>query len=228
MKAILLAAGEGIRMRPLTLNTPKPLLKVAGKSILEHLISRFPKEIDELILVIGYLGDKIKDYCGATFLGRSVKYVWQKQKLGTYHALELCRPHLKENESFMLFYSDDLVDENAIRNCLGHDLAVVCKNIEDPRPFGVVTPAEDNTVKEIVEKPENPLSNLVLANGYKLSSRLFDYPPEKHPKSGEFYLSVAISKMAKEHKIKIIEAKTWLSFGTPEDIVKKEHLITDL
>lgn len=187
MKAIILAAGEGIRMRPLTLKTPKPLIKVAGRPILEHLVSRFPKEIDELILVVGYLGEQIKDYCGNSFLGRPVTYVWQKQKLGTYQALELCRPHLRESEPFLLFYSDDLVDEKTIRNLLEPELAVVCQVAEDPRPFGVVTPNDDFTIKTIVEKPEKPTSNLVMANGYKLTTKIFDYPPKDIPMANIIY-----------------------------------------
>jgi UDP-N-acetylglucosamine diphosphorylase / glucose-1-phosphate thymidylyltransferase / UDP-N-acetylgalactosamine diphosphorylase / glucosamine-1-phosphate N-acetyltransferase / galactosamine-1-phosphate N-acetyltransferase len=224
MKAIILAAGEGVRMRPLTLTLPKPLIAVAGKPIIEHLVSRFPKEIDEIIIVVGYLGNRIIEYCGKNFLGRPVTYVWQKKKLGTYQALELCRPHLKKSEPFAVFYSDDLVDKKAINRLMKHELALMCSTAEDPRHFGVVTPDGQMNVKSIVEKPQNPTSNLVSVVGFKLNEKIFDYKPEPHA-SGEFYLPAAVSKMAQEHKFKIIVTDLWISFSTFEDVAKKEHLV---
>lgn len=110
MEAIILAAGDSKRMKPLTDNIPKPLLKVAGKTLLWRLVDSFPKEVDEIILVIGYLGNQITDYCGDEFLGRPVTYVWQKERSGTYNALKLTENYLPENKSFFVFNSDDLID----------------------------------------------------------------------------------------------------------------------
>jgi len=98
MKAVILAAGEGIRMRPLTINTPKPLLKIIGKPILEHIIDSFPNEIDEIIIVVGYLKDQIKNYFGSNWKSRKINYIFQKDKKGTAHALWLCRPLLKKRK----------------------------------------------------------------------------------------------------------------------------------
>ena len=79
MKAVILAAGEGVRMRPLTLRTPKPLLQVAGRPLLEHIIYALPKDINELIVVIGYLGDQIKNFLGNEYHGLKIQYIWQKR-----------------------------------------------------------------------------------------------------------------------------------------------------
>jgi len=209
-------------MRPLTLTTPKPLITVHGKTLLEHLVLKFPKEVDELILVVGYLGEKIEKYCGTNFMGRPVTYVWQREKLGTYHALELCRPLLQEEETFLVFYSDDIVDGISIKRLLKYPLAVICQRVADPRRFGVIVVDEDDLITEIVEKPEAPTSNLAMASGIKISTAIFDYKPVPHHKNGEYYLSVAISQMAKTHKIRAIEANFWFPLATPEDIAAAE------
>ncbi len=79
MQAVILAAGEGVRMRPLTLTKPKPLLEVLGKPLIRYATEGLPKEVTELIIVLGYRGEQIKAYCGTSFCGRTVTYVWQKQ-----------------------------------------------------------------------------------------------------------------------------------------------------
>ena len=77
MQAVIMAAGEGRRMRPLTLELPKPLIKVAGKPILEHILDALPPEIDEVILVVGYKADMVKQHFGDSYHGRHIRYVYQ-------------------------------------------------------------------------------------------------------------------------------------------------------
>lgn len=211
-------------MRPLTINTPKPLLKINGKPLLWHLVSAFPKKINEIILVIGYLGDQIKNHCNNEFLGRPVKYVWQKEKKGTYNALELCKNYLSENEPFFVFYADDLIDKKTIKNCLKHSFAVTCDYSKNPERFGVIVKNSDDTIKKIIEKPENPPSNLILASCVLLDKNIFKYPPQAHP-NGEYYLSSAISQMSKNHPVKAVKSNFWLPIGTPEDLKKAEKVL---
>ena len=223
MKAIILAAGEGVRMRPLTYTTPKPLIKFGGKSLLEHLVLSFPKKITELVLVIGYLGEKIKEYCGDTFCGRPVTYVWQKEKKGTYHALELCKSLLEENESFAVFYADDLIDQTTFKTCLEYDLAAITKTVDNPRRFGIITLNKDGSIKDIVEKPDHPESNLALVSGFVLNNSIFNYAPIQ-ASNGEYYLSTAVSRMARDYKIFSVQACSWIPIGTLGDLEKAEKL----
>lgn len=227
MKAIILVAGEGMRMRPLTLTTPKPLLKVGDKTLLEHLVSTLPPKISELIMVIGYLGEKIQDFCGDEFLGRPVSYVWQKDPMGTYHALKMCQPMLKPNERFGVFFSDDLMDKKTVEDCLSHELSLVGMEHPEPQRFGVITLNPDGSIKNIVEKPQNPESNFVAATGYVLNTKIFDYEPPQNP-NGEYYLAAAIDRMAKEHKIMAVPANFWFPIATPEDLAKAEKLLHNL
>lgn len=225
MKAIILAAGEGIRMQPLTLKTPKPLLKIGGRPILEYIVKTLPIETNELILVIGYLGEQIKDYCGNKFLGRSVRYIWQKKKLGTYNALKLCEPLIEKGERFLVLCADDIQSTKEIKDCLDYERAIVVAEADDPRKFGVVLLNDNGSVAEIIEKPENPLSNLVSTGTLLLDSKIFEYEADLH-QSGEYFLTSAITKMLKDnHQIFAVKSTLWLSIGCPEDIKKAEEFL---
>ncbi len=226
MKAIILAAGEGVRMRPLTLEKPKPLIEVGGKPLLHRLIGNLPENINEVILVVGYLGDQIVRTCGERFLGRRVKYVWQKERLGTYQALKLCEPLIEDNERFGLFFPDDILEKEAIETVLKHDLAVIAKEVPDPRRFGVIEVHPEGHVKAIEEKPERPKTNLALTTGYVLNKNVLKYEPPKSS-SGEYYLSWSIGKMAEDHKIHVVKANFWFPIATPEDIKRAEELIRE-
>ncbi len=224
MKAIILAAGEGVRMRPLTENTPKPLLKVGDKTILEQIISRLPEEVDELILVVGYLRQQIIDFCGDEFLGRKVQYVWQENKLGTYHALKICKHLIREGERFLFLPADDIQGAEGIAECLKYERALIVEETNEPWKFGIIQLNEkDNSVVDIIEKPENPPSNLASTMLFLLDTKIFDYEADLHP-NGEYYHTSALSKMLKDgHKIFVVKSTMWLPIGYPEDIGKAEE-----
>jgi UDP-N-acetylglucosamine diphosphorylase / glucose-1-phosphate thymidylyltransferase / UDP-N-acetylgalactosamine diphosphorylase / glucosamine-1-phosphate N-acetyltransferase / galactosamine-1-phosphate N-acetyltransferase len=223
MKAVILAAGEGVRMRPLTYTTPKPLLEVHGKPLIERLIETFPSSIDEFIVVVGYKGDMVKTYCGRKFHGRPVSYAEQPHKQGTYHALALARPYL-DNRPFALFFADDLYDCDTIATLVQYPLAAVTSRVEDPRPFGVVELTPSGHIKSVVEKPENPTSNVVLTGAYTLTRDIFDHEPEQKP-NGEYYLADALASMAKTHPVKTVPAKFWFPIATPEDLETAHHVV---
>lgn len=106
MQAVILAAGRGVRLRPLTLSVPKPLLKVGDMPIIAHTLNALPKECSEIIIVINYLGEQIKKYVGNSWRGCPVKYVQQKNLAGTGAALMSCEPYLKND--FIVLMGDDL------------------------------------------------------------------------------------------------------------------------
>lgn len=212
-------------MRPLTLKTPKPLLRVNGEPILEHIVRRLPGEINELIIVVGYLGEQIRDYCGNEFLGRRVRYVWQKKKLGTYHALKLCESLIENGEKFFILYADNIHGTEGIRSCLNHGYAVTIEESKNPKESGVVCLNDDNSISKIIEKPENPLSNLVSTGVLLLDSKIFKYEADLHL-NGEYYLTDAVSKMLKDgYKIFAVKSTMWLPIGYPEDIRKAEKFL---
>ena len=212
-------------MRPLTEKTPKPLLKVGGDTLLDHIVGRLPDQIDELIIVIGYLGDQIKNYCGQNFHGRPVSYVWQKEKLGTFQALELCASLISKKEKFLLLYADDLHGAAGISECLNYPFAVLASEAAEPKKFGVIKLSADGCVEEIVEKPSDPPSNLVAAGVYMLDPTVLDYKVEKHP-NGEYYLTDALAKMINNGvKFKVVRSDFWLPIGYPQDLEKAEQIL---
>ena len=226
MKAIILAAGEGRRMRPLTESIPKPLLQIQDKPLIEHIVLRLPKEIDELIIVVGYLGQMIQDYCGNNFLGRPVTYVLQSAPLGTYHAVSLAKEFIKEDERFFVLNSDDIHDKKGLEECLNYPRAIIVDEVDDPKPFGVVELDENGFVLDIIEKPEFPKTNLVNTGATLLDSNIFKYPAEQHP-NGEFYIPTVIQKMLKDYPVKAVHSTGWLTVATPEDLARVEQILTN-
>ncbi len=224
MQAVILAAGEGVRMRPLTLHAPKPLLRVNGKPLVEHLMDTLPDEIDEIILVVGYLGQQIVDYFGDEWKGRKISYVWQHKKEGTYKALELARPFLN-GKLFLQLFADDLFDEKSIHTLVrGNVPSILVASHAQPEKFGVVEVDEKNLVKSIEEKPTHPKSNLVSCGPAVLPVQIFDYPPKPHA-SGEYVLALSMSELAKHTPLRAVTAQTWIAIGYPADIDAAERAL---
>lgn len=210
-------------MRPLTLNKPKPLLEVCGKSLIEHIIGNLPQEIDELIVVIGYKGEQIKKFLGERFNGLKVNYVWQKEKLGTGHALKLCEPLLGKDKFLMLF-ADDIHGREGLENLLKHDRAILTAEADDPRRFGVLSVNENGRIIDFEEKPENPKSKIVSTGAMVLDEGIFKYKPRLHP-NGEYYLTTMIEQMLKEREVFAVRSSLWISTAVPEDLKKAEEIL---
>lgn len=223
MKAVILAAGEGVRMRPLTDDRPKPMVELAGRPLLEHILETLPDEVDEIILVVGYLADKIKSYFGERFGRFKITYVYQKEKLGTAHALWLCKD-LIGRDKFLMLYADDLQSKEGIRQCLAHTLSILVSEVEDPRRFGVIVADESGKVLDLVEKPEFPVSKMASTGVLALDHRIFNYPARKH-ENGEYYITDSLARMAKDFEIKIVRTTFWFPIGYPEDLKKAEEYI---
>ena len=106
MQAVILAAGEGRRMRPLTESTPKPLLEVCGRPLISYTFAALPDVVDEVVMVVSYLKEKITAYLGSTFEGRKIHYVEQRKLEGTGKALFEARPLIKDR--FLVLMADDI------------------------------------------------------------------------------------------------------------------------
>lgn len=219
MQCVILAAGKGTRLRPLTENTPKPLVEVAGKTLLDRIVEALPSAIDELIIVTGYLEEQIKAHCKEEFHGRKVTYVNQAEQKGTGHALWLCKDLIKGR--FLFMFADDLHGRNDIARATSFTRSMLTLTTDTPERFGIVVRHPDGTLAEIIEKPEHPPSNLASTGVMVLDENIFDFEL-KTETDGEFYLTDVIADYAQQYPIAVVEQSLWLPIGYPEDIAKAE------
>lgn len=226
MQCVILAAGKGTRLRPLTDTIPKPLVKVLGKSLLGHIVESLPSSIDELIIVTGYLEEKIREHCGDTFHGRKVTYVHQEEQKGTAHALWLCKDLLKGR--FLFMFADDLHGPGDIARATSYTRSMLTLTTDTPEKFGIVVRHPDGTLAEMIEKPEHAPSNLASTGVMVLDDNIFKYDPYAVETKGEYYLTDVLREYARDYPMAVVEQNLWIPIGYPEDIEKAEKILSEL
>lgn len=225
MKAVIFAAGEGKRMRPLTEVKPKPMLEVLGKPLIQYTFEAMPEPVEEVVVVVGYKKEQIQAFLGAEFLGRRVSYVTQERVSGTADALLLARPLLGD-EPFFSFYADDIYARSDVEKLFAHRYGVLVAEVSDPRAFGVVELVPDGRLVSFEEKPEHPKSNLVSTGAFLLDSAVFAYDAPVHRKTGERYIVDMVMGFAKDQPFYGVRTETWIPVGYPTDLEKAEKLLT--
>lgn len=222
MQCVILAAGKGTRLRPLTDNCPKPLVEVGGKPLLDHIVDALPTAVDELIIVVGYLGNMIKEHCGSEFHGKKVTYVEQVEQNGTARALWLCKDLLRGR--FLFMFADDIHGRNDIARVTSYSRGMLTMTSDTPERFGVIVRNPDGTLAEMIEKPTHPPSNLVSTGVMVLDDSIFKFEPQTTV-NGEYYLTEVIERYAKEYPIAVVEENLWIPIGYPEDIERAEKML---
>jgi bifunctional UDP-N-acetylglucosamine pyrophosphorylase/glucosamine-1-phosphate N-acetyltransferase len=224
MQAVILAAGKGTRMNNLTKNTPKPMLKIKGKPVLEYKIDALPEEIKEIIFIVGYYGEQIMNHFKNNYKGRKITYVFQKKLNGTGGALHLAKGLL--GEKFLVLNGDDLYHKQDIKKMLKHEMSVLGFKVADPSRFGVIKTDKGGNFVEIIENPKSAKYNLVNTGAYVLSKKFFDYGlVAKKAGDTEFGLPQALAQMSKDNKIKIETARIWQPISRPEDLEDAEKVL---
>jgi len=223
MKAVILAAGKGRRMEHLTLDRPKPLIKIKGKTLLEYKLDSIKDFVDEVIIIIGYKGEMIKKYIGNNYKGMKIKYIQQKEQLGTGHAVKLARKFI--DSRFLVILGDDLYAKEDIEECLKCNMSILVSKVNDPSKYGVVLTESDN-VKNIIEKPKEFISDLVSTGVYVLHKDIFKEKVEKSYR-GEYEIVDMIANLAKKgREIKCVTIKKyWIVLSCPEDVIKAEEFL---
>lgn len=229
MKIIVPMAGMGKRMRPHTLTVPKPLIPVAGKSIVQHLmedlINVCPEKVDEIAFVVGHFGDEAeKNLIGiAETLGAKGSIYYQDEPLGTAHAILCAAPALtgKVIVAFAdtLFTPEDKISADA-------DGVIWVKKIEDPRQFGVVKVNDAGFITDFVEKPQDFVSDLAIIgiyyfkDGDNLKNELQYLLDNDIKDKGEFQLTNGMENM-KQKGLKMLPGRVaeWLDCGNKDATV---------
>ena len=231
MKAVLLAAGAGERLLPITATRPKHLIKIAGKTILEFCLEAVKRaSINEVIVVTHYMGETIRGYFGdGAKLGLKVNYVEQGKILGTGKATEVVEPYI--DGDFILIYGDLLFGQNTVKTVIEKfkesktAAAMAVVPVDQTENYGIVEQNVQREVKRIVEKPTagKAPSNLANAGIYVFSEEIFDEIKRiKTSIRGEWELTDAITMLVKRGKIvNAVELSKgeWFDIGRPWDLL---------
>lgn len=239
LKAIILSAGEGSRMRPLTLTKPKTMLPVAGKPIIQYNIESLRDNgITDILLIVRYKEEMVRNYFGdGSDFGVNIFYKTQKDFLGTANAISYGEDFI--DDSIIVLNGDIILDDEIIHeiikkyNYLTPDTLMLLTEVEDPSAFGVVE-IENGNIKSIVEKPkrEEAPSNLVNAGIYIFNKDIFDKIRKTEiSERGEYEITDSVSLQIKDNKTVIGHktSKDWIDVGRPWELIEvNEELIGKL
>ena len=234
MQTVILAAGEGTRMRPLTDATPKPLLPVADRPLVAHTAdAAVDAGVEELVFVVGYEGEQLRAFFGESYRGVPVTYATQDEQLGTAHAVRAARQHLAAGEPFAVLNGDDLYDTASLTALLSADQpAVGVHEVDNPRPYGVFDidqRAGDTAVAGIVEKPENPPSNWINVGAYIFPGAARDWLDVPESERGEYELTDVLERTIDERSVRTVPIERWLGVGRPWELLEaNEWKLADL
>lgn len=235
MKAIIPVAGAGTRLRPHTYTQPKPLIPVAGKTIISFIIDQLVEVgIREFVFIIGYLGEKIQLYVEKEYPDLDKTFVQQTSREGIAHAIWTAKDAINGTDEIYIVFGDTIIDVDFNlfiknkRSCVG------IKKVTDPREFGVVELNEEGKVKKMVEKPSIPKSNLAMVGLYKIREvnmliEIIDEMIKNNEQTlGEFQLTDSLMKMIERGvELDIIPVDSWYDCGKKEILLKTNAMLLD-
>jgi UDP-N-acetylglucosamine diphosphorylase / glucose-1-phosphate thymidylyltransferase / UDP-N-acetylgalactosamine diphosphorylase / glucosamine-1-phosphate N-acetyltransferase / galactosamine-1-phosphate N-acetyltransferase len=230
MQAVILCAGKGLRMLPLTENAPKSLLQVSGKTILERTLLELPDQVNEVIIVVGYCGEQIQKLFADQFGNKKITYVEENTYQGTGFAVNVCKHFIKGD--FLVLNGDDLYQKSDLEKLTNNEAnAMLTKDVSSEKDFPqnykrfgkILVDEHGNYLNLDVNGETNPPFP-VATGAYKVSTEFFNYPLAQL-KSGEYGLPQTLFSMTKEIPLKIVPAEFWIPIGFPEDLKKAETIL---
>lgn len=220
MKIIIPLAGFGTRLRPHTYSKPKPLVNVAGKPVLGHIMDELSVlPVEEIIFIVGYLSDQIEKYVAKEYPQYKTRYLEQKEMLGQAHAINLAKDFVQDD--VLIIFADTIFKTDLTRlTTLTSDGVLYVKEVEDPARFGVTVLNDEGIITQLVEKPKTFVSNLAVVGIYyvKQARWLFDAIQKQMEQNiqlgGEFFLADAFAIMIKENaKLNAFPLEVWEDCG---------------
>jgi glucose-1-phosphate thymidylyltransferase len=233
MVAIIPVAGAGTKLRPHTYTQPKSLIPIAGKTILGYIIEQLQDAgVDEFVFVIGYLGDKIRDYVDKTYPDITKSYVVQQMRDGLGHAIWLTKDLIAPDREAVIILGDTIMDIDMKKLLLSPEPALGVKKVDDPRIFGVAEIGKDNIITKLIEKPVIPKSNMALVGLYKIMhfgqlAEALDHNIRNNIKTNnEFYLTDGLQRMIDQGvKFRAIKIDNWYDCGQKQVLLDTNALL---
>jgi glucose-1-phosphate thymidylyltransferase len=237
VKIIIPMAGLGTRLRPHTWSRPKPLLTVAGKAVLGHVLDMFSSLPDsdniEIVFIVGYLGDQAETYIHENYPNIKAHFVVQEEMKGQSHAIHLAKDFL--HGPGIIVFVDTLIETDLSFLAKEEADAVTCvQPVSDPRRFGVAELGEDGYVRRLVEKPDDMSNNLAIVGFYyfKDSSKLLEAIEEQIEQDiqlkNEFFLADAVNIMLEKGlRMRTQTVKVWLDAGTADTLLETNRYLLD-
>lgn len=225
MQAIILAAGEGRRLKPFTESIPKVMLPIANIPILEYVVNALVRNgLRKIVIVVGYKKESIMDYFGdGKKFSANIEYVYQDKQLGTGHALLQAKKYIKDR--FLVLPGDNIIDNKILFNIINQkESSLLVTESQIPSKYGVVE-IEKNIIKSITEKPTEKISNMISTGIYLLNKELFS-EAESCAAEGIYDLTVAIQRMiGMGEKIKFIKSRgLWMDAVYPWDLLSLNEI----
>jgi glucose-1-phosphate thymidylyltransferase len=231
MKAIIPVAGMGTRLRPHTHTQPKVLLNVAGKPIIAHIMDQLPgTRIDHVVFIVGYLRELFENWARERYRDLYLEFVEQPQMLGLGHAVGLGLEH--HDEEVMIILGDTIFDVNLQEIQKSPHSSIGVQEVDDPRRFGVVV-EKGGFITDLVEKSENPPSNLAIVglyyikNGGFLKECIDGIIADQIKTKGEYQITDALKRMVQQgEKMTTFRISGWYDCGTAETLLESNrHLL---
>ncbi len=226
LKAVILAAGNGLRLRPLTIARPKPLMRIIDKTVLEHNLDSLKGIVNEVIIVVGYKSEMIRDLIKDNYRGIKIRYVVQEEQLGTGDAAKKASEFI--DDKFILLNGDDIYFKEDIKKCIKRNPSILLGKVDNPSNFGVVE-CQEKFVKNLVEKPEIvPEQSLVNTGLYYLDKSIFDLRIEKSSR-GEYEFTDYIRGLILNERLSYHETDRWMPISYPWNLLSaNEKLLSGI
>jgi NDP-sugar pyrophosphorylase family protein len=215
MDAVIMAAGLGTRLRPHTLSTPKPLLPVRGRPILDWSLGALPPAVDRVLVVVNYLAGQIEAYLRSQKHFANWLTVTQEQPRGTGDAFRCCRPYLR-SERFLVLNGDDLYGAADLEKLASCPAGLLVQGVDEPRRFGIAFLKPDGTLEKLVEKPALDGRRLANTGAYLFPRDVFDTDELTPSERGEIEITDYVSALAARRPVQVVEAGFWLPIGNVE------------